>query len=76
MQRLHFRIKVDVLITVYKLDVTARNKGKALFCNLTSLFILVQNPKRNADVRGVEEVSGKDDDCFDEIVLDDLTADF
>ena len=47
-----------------------------VFFNHTSLFILVQNPKRNADVRGVEEVSGKNDDCFDEIVLDELTADF
>ena len=37
----------------------------------------VHNLKRhNADVRGVEEVSGKDDDCFNEIVLDELTADF
>ena len=47
-----------------------------VFFNHTSLFILVQNPKRNADVRGVEEVSGKDDDCFNEIVLDELTSDF
>jgi len=47
-----------------------------VFFNHTSLFILVQNPKRNADVRGVEEVSGKDNDCLDEIVLYKLTADF
>ena len=48
----------------------------AIFFNHTSLFVLIQNPKRNADVSGVEEVSGKDDDCFNEIVLDELTADF
>ena len=47
-----------------------------VFFNHTSLFILIQNPKRDADVGGIEEVAGKDDDCFDEIVLDELTADF
>ena len=47
-----------------------------VFFNHTSLFILVQNPKRNADVRGVAEVSGKDNDCLDEIVLYKLSADF
>ena len=39
-----------------------------------ALFVLVQNPEGNTDVRGDEQFSRQNDDCFHLIILDQLFA--
>lgn len=49
--------------------------GFAILHDGARLAVARQNPKRDADVRGIEHVARKNDDGFDEVVFEQATAD-
>ena len=42
---------------------------------LPALFVLIQNPECDADIRGDKKLTGKNDNGFDLIILNQLFSD-
>ena len=71
-------IRASHLPQIHKEDFTftvAEAFDFAVLLNHSCFLILVQNPKRYADVGGIEKVSRQNDDCFDKVIVDKLLSD-